>query len=193
MKRRELIERCLASGALLLAAPRAGASKTLKATPFCELGPFYKRNAPAVSQLHADGLPLAVSGSVYGTGGEPVQGARIEIWQADSAGHYDLEGDKLRASLTPGEKGAYAFESVMPGHYPGRVAQHVHYLITAPGYRPLTTQLYFATDPAFDGDARNFSRDPIVTSIELVRPVRLISDDKAARAEVKFDLVLEKA
>lgn len=82
----------------------------------------------------------------------------------------------------------------MPGHYPDRVCQHVHYLVRAPGSKPLVTQLYFATDPAFGGDpAKNYTRDPLVTSIDLVRPVVLSGDPRDFVANVTFDLELERA
>jgi hypothetical protein len=64
-------------------------------------------------------------------------------------------------------------------------------MVTAPGHRPLVTQLYFATDPVFDGDPdRNFARDPLITSRELVRPVLLAGDPGDMRALVTFELVL---
>ena len=70
----------------------------------------------------------------------------------------------------------------------------MHYLVTAPGHKPLTTQLYFASDPVFEGDPdKNFSRDPLITSRELVRPVILKGDPQQMVAAVLFDIVLEKA
>jgi len=205
MQRRELLERCLALGTLTLAGPLglAGVARAFAAserrppTPFGELGPFYKRAAPSSPNLRAEGdpgLPLAVLGAVFGTTGEVLAGSTVEIWQTDHAGIYDLDGYRYRALLTADAKGSYAFESVMPGHYPSRVAQHVHYLVTAPGYKRLSTQLYFATDPAFDGNPeKNFRRDPLIGSRELVRPVTIEGDPKTMRARVQFDLVLEKA
>jgi protocatechuate 3,4-dioxygenase beta subunit len=68
----------------------------------------------------------------------------------------------------------------------------VHYLVTAPGHKPLITQLYFATDPVFAGDPdKNFTRDPLITSRELVRPVVIKGDPKQIIAAVNFDLVME--
>ncbi len=74
--RREDRERCLAShidtsriaslSALATALDDAGTQR--QPTPFCELGPFYKRGAPHAATLRgADdpGMPLAVSGVVY--------------------------------------------------------------------------------------------------------------------------------
>jgi protocatechuate 3,4-dioxygenase beta subunit len=120
-------------------------------------------------------------------------GAKLEIWQADHSGRYDLDGYRYRATLLADDKGQYSFDSVMPGHYPGRVCQHVHYMISAPGHKTLTTQLYFATDPVFEGDPdRNYTRDPLIYSRELVRPVTLAGDPKEIHAAVNFEIVLER-
>ena len=141
------------------------------------------------------GMPLAVAGTVYSVNGNILQDATLEIWQTDNAGHYDNQGYLYRAIMKPDGKGGYAFESVLPGHYPARVAQHVHYLVTAPGHKPITTQLYFATDPVFQGDPdKNMKADPLITSRELIRAV-VIKGDPGTHivAAVNFDIVLEKA
>ncbi|HMK28157.1 MAG TPA: hypothetical protein VK473_00630 [Terriglobales bacterium] len=206
LSRRELLERCLAFGAVTLAgslSPSLAAAvweqheRSMAPTPSCELGPFYKRLAPnAVNMRHPGdpGMPLSVSGVVYNVGGEALPDATVEVWQTDHLGHYDLKGYRYRTLLRSDVKGAYGFESVVPGHYPDRVCQHVHYLVTAPGHKPLITQLYFGTDPVFAGDpAKNYTRDPLITSRELVRPVMLEGDPQAMHAAVRFELVLEKA
>ena len=145
----------------------AAAEQAAKApTPKNELGPFYRRGAPSRATLSAPGdpgMPLIIAGAIYDTRGEIRPDATLEIWQADHLGHYNIEGYKYRAMMTPDVKGAYHVETVMPGHYPDRVAQHVHYLVKAPGCKPLVTQLYFATDPVFEGDPdRKFNADPLV-------------------------------
>lgn len=206
LSRRDLLLKCAAVGALTFAPgvtttdllawgdPRAGAAK--KPTAWDEIGPFYKRDAPHVAQMRTagdPGLPLAVSGQVFDTRGNVVEGASVEIWQANDAGLYDLDGYKYRASLVADRSGKYAFGSVMPGHYPGRVCQHIHYLVSAPGCKPLTTQLYFATDPVFAGDpARNYTKDPLIYSLDLVRPVKLTKVGAASAADVTFEIVLER-
>ena len=69
----------------------------------------------------------------------------------------------------------------------------MHYLVTAPGCKPLTTQLYFATDPVFAGNpARNYTKDPLIQSAELVRPVTLTKTPTGNLAVVTFELVLER-
>jgi protocatechuate 3,4-dioxygenase beta subunit len=202
--RRELLEKGVALGVVSIAAgltPAAIAAAWEEAarrrTPENALGPFYKRRAPATPMMRIagdPGLPLAVSGRVLSTRGEALPGAAVEVWHTDHRGRYDIDGYRYRASLSAGADGSYAFESIMPGHYPDRVCQHVHYLVTAPGHRPLVTQLYFATDPVFEGDpARNFTRDPLIGTPELVRPVILSGDPGDVRAMVTFELVLERS
>jgi protocatechuate 3,4-dioxygenase beta subunit len=138
------------------------------------------------------GLPLSVTGQVWSARGQGLPEAVVEVWQADHLGRYDIDGYRYRARLPVDGTAKYTVETVMPGHYPGRVCQHIHYLVTAPGHRPLITQLYFATDPVFEGDPdRNLARDPLVQSRELVRPVVLSGDPKSIRAQVQFELVLE--
>jgi len=207
LTRRDLLLKCAATGVLTLAPgvalrdllawsdPQAGQART--PTPWDEIGPFYKRDAPHVAELRAPadpGLPLSVSGRVFDTRGQALEHATIEIWQANDAGLYDLDGYKYRAALATDRSGAYAFGSVMPGHYPARVCQHIHYLVKAEGCKPLTTQLYFATDPVFEGDpARNFHKDPLIESADLVRPVKLTKAATGNVAAVTFEIVLERA
>jgi protocatechuate 3,4-dioxygenase beta subunit len=206
LSRRDVLWKCAALGALTLAPGTSMAdvfawadsqqASSRPPTPWNEIGPFYKRQAPHVAELRAPGdagVPLSVTGRVFDTRGQAIEGAQIEIWQANDAGLYDLDGYRYRASLTADKSGAYGFGSIMPGHYPARVCQHIHYLVTAPGCKALTTQLYFATDPTFAGDpARNFTKDPLIQSVELVRPVKLSKSPAGSRAEVTFEIVLER-
>ncbi|HLW78872.1 MAG TPA: hypothetical protein VKU44_04650 [Terriglobia bacterium] len=206
VSRRETLERCAALG-LLVAGPGLTASSVaaaweqaeknaLKPTPRNALGPYYKKDAPFTAHLRGPqdaGLPLAVTGRIFDTRGEQLQDAVLEVWQTNHSGQYDLTGYKYRAQMRPAH-GAYALDTVMPGHYPDRVCQHVHYLITAPGHKILVTQLYFSTDPVLDGDPdKNYVKDPLLKSRELVRPVTLQSDGDAVSARVVFDLCLERA
>lgn len=206
LSRRDLLEKCAAAGLLLVAPPlrlsglaahfEEGALAPRRPTPPNDLGPFYKRSAPRSGKLApqgAPGLPLGVSGQVFDTRGGLLAGALVEVWHASHAGIYDNQGYEYRGQL-PSEKGSYAFETVMPGHYPDRVAQHIHFKVSAPGHKPLVTQLYFATDPVFEGDPdKNYGKDPLVHSRELVRPVTIAGDPNTPRALVTFELVLERA
>jgi protocatechuate 3,4-dioxygenase beta subunit len=194
ISRRELVEGGVALGVALLAAPARGAGGApLELTPENELGPFYKRGAPASTNLVVPGepgLPLGVSGKVLDATGKPLAGAILEVWHADGRGVYDLAGYRYRARVTAGPDGTYRFQTLMPGHYPQRVAQHIHYRVTAPGRKVLVTQLYFATDPAFAGDPEhNYVKDPVLEDRRLIRPVTL-DESGGPRAAVVFDTVL---
>ncbi|MGA8151741.1 MAG: hypothetical protein WB952_12385 [Terriglobales bacterium] len=205
LTRREILEGCVGLGSLAIASSSPAwamlnafeqrETSHHRPTPPNEIGPFYKKNAPAVSVFRAPGdpgMPLTVSGQVFNTRGDELTNAVLEVWQTNHLGHYDLDGYRYRGKLALDKTAAYKLDSVMPGHYPDRVCQHVHFAVTAPGHRPLITQLYFATDPVFEGDPdRNFKRDPLIHSRELVRPVMLVGDPHDIQAAVRFELCLE--
>jgi catechol 1,2-dioxygenase len=119
--------------------------------------------------------------------------ATVEVWQADVRGRYDLEGYRYRAKIRPSDDGTYWIETVMPGHYSDRPAQHIHYLISAPGHKTLVTQAYFATDPFFEGNPdANYAKNGLVQHRELVRSVTLAERDQSTYAAITFDVVLEQ-
>ena len=161
--RREILESCIGRGLLLAAVPMSSSSlfalwqqgemKAQKPTSTDVLGPFFKKGSPNQSALRVTGdpgFPLRVTGKVLNTRGEKVPGARIDIWHADHKGLYDLEGFRYRSKLIIESAADYSVDTIMPGHYDDRPAQHIHYMITAPGHRTLITQAYFATDPFFE-------------------------------------------
>jgi protocatechuate 3,4-dioxygenase beta subunit len=171
-------------------------STSKDATPSEVLGPFYKKGAPLNGKLTSGGpgIPLKVVGNVWNTKGKLVEGAVVELWHADHSGHYDTQGFNFRAKVAPNDKGLYEVETIMPGSYPDRPAQHIHYLISAPGHKTLVTQAYFATDPFFEGDpAKNFRKRNIVRNLDLVRPVTLSEKNGATQTAIRFDIVLEQA
>lgn len=86
----------------------------------------------------------------------PVAGALVELWHADDAGEYDNVGYRLRGHQFTGADGRYAFETILPGLYPGRT-RHFHLKFQAPGERVLTTQFYF---PGERDNARDRIFDP---------------------------------
>lgn len=181
----------------LLAYWQEAEAKSLKPTPAEVLGPFFKKGAPNQTSLRVagePGFPLKITGKIMNTRGEAVPGARIDVWHADYKGIYDVHGYRYRAKLEVESGTEYSLDTIMPGHYPDRPAQHVHYLISAPGCKPLITQLYFATDPFFEGDPdKNYKKRGVVTNRETIRPVALLDENTTPRSTVTFDLILEKA
>ena len=206
LSRRGMLENCIVRGTLVAATPisanqllgfwQQGEQNAHKPTPSEVLGPFFKKGAPNTKVLRHPGdpgFPLRVAGKVFNTRGDSVPGAIVEIWQADHDGHYDVTNYRYRTRLLIESGGDYAVETVMPGHYDDRPAQHIHYLISAPGHKSLVTQVYFATDPFFEGDAdKNYRKRNMVDNRELIRPVSLY-EQGTPHAEVSFDIVLERA
>jgi protocatechuate 3,4-dioxygenase beta subunit len=105
LNRRDLLYKCIALGVVKLGAGLSPASavaawmraeRTARlATPVDQLGPFYKKGSPNTAVLRGasdPGLALMVAGRVYSTRGEALPGAKIEVWQTDHTGVYDLSG-----------------------------------------------------------------------------------------------------
>ncbi|MBI5201241.1 MAG: hypothetical protein HY925_06615 [Elusimicrobia bacterium] len=127
-------------------------------------GPFYRPDAPWGTNLApagAAGTPAVISGRVLGTDGRPLANAIVDVWQADSAGAYDIDHPrdrtnpsipyKFRVRMKTDSSGRYAYRTILPGEYEigeGKWRpKHIHYKVSADGFRPLTTQLYFEGDP----------------------------------------------
>jgi len=153
--------------------------KPVGCTEATVFGPFFVGGAPVHRNGDdiangADGEPCFVSGRIMGLEGEAVPNARIEVWQADSAGFYDVqyEGDthRARAVLHSLPDGSYHFRSIVAEPYPiphdGPVGKllaalgrhpwrpaHLHFMITAPGYERLVTHVFRDGDRYLDSDA----------------------------------------
>jgi len=144
------------------------------------LGPFYVEGSKMLEvggDLIGDneGEPVVVLGRVTTPEGKPIPGALLDIWQTAANGLYGCvdpeqpEGN-LRCRMLTDAEGRYKFTTVKPVSYKvpedgpcgemllamGRHAwrpAHIHFIITAEGYRPLTTELYVDDDPYIEEDA----------------------------------------
>jgi catechol 1,2-dioxygenase len=166
------------------------------------LGPYHRRGAPYRAKITPPlepGEPLVVHGHVWGQDTrKPLAGAVLEVWQANAAGRYDNDDPSAppkpgvfvnRARLVCDENGYYEFETIKPGRYKvgpelWRPA-HIHYMIAAPGYKTLVTQLYFKGDPYNESD--DFIKPSLIIDPTVV---------KVREAQVqlgRFDIVLRKA
>jgi hypothetical protein len=130
-------------------------------------GPYYRAGAPERANLVAPGTRgelLTLKGRVLAPGcNTPISGALIDLWQANGDGHYDIDGSPgmdprgfmLRGKVHTDASGAFSVQTVIPGRYlNGRQYRpaHIHAKLSAPGFAPLTTQLYFPDDPYNDVD-----------------------------------------
>lgn len=148
------------------APPAASAARLCGATEPNILGPYYREGAPLQSSLATRDIPgvaLQVTGQVLSIDCRtPLVGAELDIWQADGEGRYDNDGTfpkggpmRLRGKLRSDASGAFSFRTVVPGWYLNGARyrpSHIHARVSAPGHRPLTTQLYFPDDPYNQGD-----------------------------------------
>lgn len=137
----------------------SGAARCIETSPD-QLGPYYRENPPFRTNLEVkstNGVPLRVVGRVLSSectkSDDPgIADALVDVWQADDEGVYDNETKdyQLRGKMNADSSGDYAFMTVLPGYYATR-PQHIHFMISAPGYETLVTQLYFRSDPRSAG------------------------------------------
>jgi protocatechuate 3,4-dioxygenase beta subunit len=121
---------------LLLTTNEPALAVTCSPTPWDEIGPFYRPNAPKRTSI---GKGYIVSGTVRSAGDcRPLGNVRIEIWQAGPDGTYD---DAHRATLFSDRSGRYRLETSAPPPY-GRRPPHIHILVDAKGFEGLITQHY---------------------------------------------------
>lgn len=192
------------------------------ATEATVFGPFFVEDAPRVEpggdiSGGAAGEPCWVEGRVTGTDGRPVPGARIEVWEADADGFYDVQyadgRTAGRAHLFSDDDGRYSFWAVTPTPYPipadgpvgallaavGRSpmrASHLHFMVSAAGRRTLVTHIFVAGDELLASDSVFGVKDSLVK--EFVRadgdtpaPGGRVVDGTWSR--VRFDIVLAPA
>ncbi|CAM5338832.1 dioxygenase [Streptomyces californicus] len=117
-------------------------------------GPYFKPNSPRRTSLvtpSTPGVPLTVSGYVFGRSCRPISGALLDFWQADTNGSSDMATNSRGHQYTAAD-GSFSLTTIVPGLYPGRT-RHIHVKAQAPGGRILTTQLYFPNEPRNNTDA----------------------------------------
>ena len=188
ISRRMFLQTCaiapMASMAVASPGALAQAAADMRPTPACgnddhptprqTEGPFYKPLSPKRATLLEAGIAghkLVITGLVVSTRCRPLQGVVLDFWQADSEGHYDNTGFKLRGHQLTDTLGRYRLETILPGSYPGRT-RHVHVKVAAPGQRVLTTQLYFPGEARNAADALFDSRLQVYVDRSLDRPAR---------------------
>ncbi|MCY4192387.1 MAG: hydroxyquinol 1,2-dioxygenase [Rhodospirillaceae bacterium] len=158
-------------------------------TEYSVLGPFFVEDAPEVSvggdmAGNNPGVEVVLSGRILDEKGKPVGGARIDLWQNQDNGLYDVQEThegavpNLRCHQITGADGRYGVRTIRPVSYKvpddgpageilratGRTAwrpAHYHVWINAKGYRPLVTELFPGDDPHINGDAVFGVRDSL--------------------------------
>lgn len=207
---------------LLMDAQDEEAGKT-GGTPRTIEGPLYVAGAP-MSDFEArlddgtdPGVVLFMKGQVVNTHGEPVPGAVVDVWQANTGGTYSyFDGTQsefnLRRRIVADGEGRYRFRSIVPSGYGcppdgptqqllnelGRHGQrpaHIHFFISAPDHRHLTTQINLSGEKYLHDDFAYATRD------ELIAQINFSEDQERAKqygvtgrfAEIDFDFTLQSS
>ena len=177
------------------------------------LGPFYLPGSPHREMGEQigraeDGEPTLIRGRVTDTAGRPVAGATLDIWQGNSNGLYDIQDAaqpdyNLRGIFTTGPDGSYWFRTIRPVSYPVPVdgpvgdifrasgrhnwrAAHVHAIVSAAGYRPVTTHIFDSRNEFLGSDAVFGVRDSLIQEFRSTGP----ADPPDVKYVVDFDFAL---
>ena len=158
-------------------------------TPSTVLGPFYRagaRELPYGASISQDGRgePAVCMGRVLAPDGAPIPNALLDVWETSETGLYEQQDPSqpdmnLRGRFRADGAGQYKIVGIKPVSYPipsdgpaGQLLQalgrhpyrpaHVHFIVTADGYHPLTTHLFVKGDPYLTSDAVFATRDALV-------------------------------
>jgi hydroxyquinol 1,2-dioxygenase len=193
------------------------------ATEATVFGPFFVQDAPLIESGGdisggATGEPCWVEGTVTDVSGAPIVGARIEVWEADEDGFYDVQytDDRTaaRGHLFTDEQGRYSFWGLTPTPYPiphdGPVgelldavsrspmrASHLHFMVSAPEKRTLVTHIFVRGDALLDSDAVFGVKESLVMDFER-QPAGTPTPDGSNRGDqpwsrTRFDIILAPA
>jgi len=196
--------------------------KPAGATESTVFGPFHRDGAPKVemgtdiAKGAAKGTPMVVFGRVLDPDGKPLANATLDVWQANANGLYDQQLPNpsemhLRGIFTTGPDGQYVVKTARPVAYTipsdGPVGQmlkatdrhpwrpaHVHFVVAAPGYDPVTTHIFDSVDKYLESDAVFGVKDSLIVEFQEHTP-----GDQAAKrfgmttpfVTAEFDFVLK--
>ena len=166
------------------------------ATESTVLGPFHVVESPVRElgdniDLVGTGTPCVVTGRVVSVDGTPLPGAKLDVWQANDQGFYDVQQPEVqprangRGLFTADDEGEFWFRTIVPSYYPiptdgpvgellkatGRHAfrpAHIHFIVTAPGHRPLTTHIFVAGSEYIESDTVFAVKKSLVADFEEV-------------------------
>jgi protocatechuate 3,4-dioxygenase beta subunit len=196
------------------------------ATSSSVLGPFHVSNPPALAvggdmKRNFEGEVLIAEGTVRDMDGAPIPNAKIDIWQTAPNGLYssqdpDQHIHSFHGLMETDENGRYAFTTIRPvsytvpddgpvgellraaGRHPWRPS-HLHYIVSAEGYRSLVTEVFPDDDPYLDQDTVFGVRDDLVMTYvpqpagSFPEGFELSGKVSEAYSRVDFDLILAKA
>lgn len=176
------------------------------ATESTVFGPFYRDGAaelPLGANISQDGHgePTVVIGKVLSTDGKPIAHALLDVWETNENGLYEQQDPEqpdmnLRGKFHTDNEGNYYFVGIKPVSYSipddGPVGQmlrglsrhpmrpaHIHMLVSAEGFAPVTTHLFVKGDKYLDSDAVFGTKDSLIVDF-----IRHDSQEEAERYHV---------
>ena len=194
-------------------------------TPRTIEGPLYVAGAPLregfarMDDGSEDGIatPFFVEGQILNLQGQPIAGALVDLWQADSKGnysHFDKSQSEfnLRRRIVTDADGRYRVRSIVPSGYGcnpqgptqeclnhlGRHGQrpaHIHFFLSAPGYEHLTTQINLSNDKYLWDDFAYATREGLIGEVQFIDDQALATahDVPGRFAKMTFDFQLRPA
>lgn len=192
-------------------------------TPRTIEGPLYVAGAPVAQGFarlddgsDTAGHTLIMHGTIYGADGQPVPGAKVEVWHANTKGfysHFDPTGEQkpfnMRRTIITDAQGRYKFQSIVPVGYGcppdgptqallnqlgrhGNRPAHIHFFVTADGHRKLTTQINIDGDPLVFDDFAYATREGLVPPLTERTDIASIQANglNGPFAEIVFDMTL---
>ena len=174
MSRRALVGAGLASAGII-AATGARAVQGRPLTAESPMGPFFPLDVPADSDAdltmikghskRASGQVIEVTGRILDQKGNPITGARLDLWQANAKGRYAHPADPAvmpldpdfqgYASIVSDVRGEWRIVTIKPGSYDSPIGNrppHIHFDIRGKSHRNVA-QLYFPEDA--EGNAKD--------------------------------------
>ena len=186
-------------------------------TPRTIEGPLYVAGAPesvGFARLD-DGVEadkaetLFMQGTVVDQDGRPVPGAKVEVWHANLLGNYSFfdrtQSDfNLRRTIVTDENGRYQFRSILPSGYGcppqgttqqlldllGRHGQrpaHIHFFVSSPGHRKLTTQINIEGDKYLWDDFAFATREGLVPPVVRIADPKQMTEKRVDKPFVSID------
>ncbi|MBU3541944.1 catechol 1,2-dioxygenase [Polynucleobacter sp. MWH-Loch1C5] len=191
-------------------------------TPRAIEGPLYVAGAPeSVGFARLDdgtevdiAETLFMQGTVYDSKGNSLPNAKVEVWHANTKGSYSYfdqtqSAFNLRRTIVTDSQGRYSFQSIMPNGYGcppdgstqalldllgrhGNRPAHVHFFVTAPGHRKLTTQINIDGDKYLWDDFAFASREGLVPPVKRINDAAELAKRNLKKpfASIDFDINL---